>query len=85
MGRCEKLLAKANDSASNLSFEEICRLAECYGWEFRRQKGSHCQYSNSKLTNTQGEYMNFQPDKAGKAKMYQVKQLLNAIENLPED
>lgn len=83
MGKCDKILAKANASNSSLTFAEICKLAECYGWEFRRISGSHHHYSNKELAITQGHYMNFQPDKTGKAKAYQVRQLLDAIENLP--
>lgn len=38
-------------------------------------------YDNSQLDVSQGRFQNFQDDK-GKAKPYQVKQLLAAIENL---
>lgn len=82
MSKCAKLLLKARNSASNLSFAEVCRLAECYGWEFERQKGSHRLYVNKNLEPFEGRTMNFQPDKSNNAKAYQVKQLLDAIENL---
>ncbi len=60
-----------------MRFSEICQLAECYGFELARQKGSHRIYKKP----GRRELMNFQED-AGKAKEYQVKQLLAAIEEL---
>lgn len=82
MDKCEKLLAAAEASPGSLSFDELCALAECYEFEFKRQKGtSHRMYSHPSLLPTEGGFMNFQSDK-GKAKPYQVRQLLRAIENL---
>lgn len=45
---------------------------------------SHRIYVNPSLTSDQGRRMNFQ-DCKGKAKANQVRQLLAAIENLPND
>ncbi len=77
MGRCDKLLQKAKDSPDNLRFEEICQLAECYQFEFKRQSGSHRIYTRLGFKTV----MNFQ-NVGGKAKRYQVDQLLNAIEEI---
>ena len=60
-----------------MRFSELCQLAECYGFTFARQKGSHCMYKKP----GQIGLMNFQDD-GGKAKEYQVKQLLAVIEEL---
>jgi hypothetical protein len=80
MAKCEKLLRKAKGSPNNLRFEELCQLAECYGWEFARQDGtSHAIYLHPSLGNVPGSMMNFQNRKS-KAKRGQVKQLLDAIE-----
>ncbi len=80
MSDCNKLLKRARNSPSGLRFEEICRLAECHGFIFVRQSGtSHRIYKHSKLR----DVVNFQSD-AGRAKSYQVKQLLNAIGELAE-
>lgn len=76
MARCEKLLAKAKNSLGNLRFDELCSLAVCNGWVFQRQSGSHRIYMHPS-----GSMMNFQP-RNGKAKPTQVKQLLDAIEDL---
>jgi hypothetical protein len=84
MSRCDKLLKKAINSADNISFSEICQLAECFGFEFQRQKGSHVIYENPKLEIEQNRLMNFQNFK-GNAKSYQVKQLLKAISYLEND
>lgn len=81
MSKCDKLLTKAQQSPRNLRFEELCRLAECYGWELKRQRGSHVLYENNLLDAQDGRLMNFQDNK-GKAKDYQIVQLLNAISNL---
>ena len=71
------LLEKANNSPKNLRFEDLCALAKCYGWVFQRQCGSHHIYMHP----GSGSLMNFQP-RNGKAKPSQVKQLLDASEEL---
>lgn len=80
MARCAKLLDKAANSPKNLRFEDLCALAECYGWVFQRQCGSHHIYMHPGI----GLLMNFQP-RNGKAKPTQVKQLLDAIEEIDND
>lgn len=78
MPDCDKLLKRAEKSPKNLRFSEVCQLAECYGFLFARQRGtSHRIYKHPKLR----DVMNFQ-DNQGRAKPYQVKQLLNAIKEL---
>ena len=77
MARCEKLLDKARNSPNDLRIAELCKLAECHDWVFARGKGSHRIY---KRPGTPG-IMNFQADKHGKAKAFQVKQLLAAIDD----
>ena len=78
MSRCLKLLESAQVSPNNFRFEDLCKLAECYGWVYRRQRGSHVIYENVSLSVEVGRVMNFQ-DRQGKAKPYQVKELLAAI------
>src|SRR5215208_4682907 len=84
VGRCAKLLEKAKSSPKNLKFDDLCALAECYGWAFQRQCGSHRIYLHAQLGNVTGSMMNFQSRK-GKAKPSQVRQLLDAIEELMHD
>ena len=79
MPKCEKLLKQAKRSPGGLRFEEACQLAECYGFVFTRQRGSHRQYKRPGYIGL----VNLQDDN-GKAKPYQVKQLLAAIEAIEE-
>lgn len=68
-------------SPSNLSFIELQRLAECYGFEFARSRGSHFNYRHPK---GQG-VVSIQRSKNGEAKEYQVKQVLKLIESLEDE
>jgi len=52
-----------------LRFEELCRAAELFGFEFRGDKGSHRIFVKEGIR----EMLNFQEVK-GKAKPYQVRQ-----------
>ena len=81
MAKCNKLLEKARNSPNNLRIEHACALAECYGWIAVGGEGSHRVYMNPNLGNSPGSMMNFQ-SKKGKAKPYQVRKLLDAIEGL---
>lgn len=71
----DRLLARARRSPHALRFAELCRLAEAFGFQFARQRGSHVIYKIA------GEpmLMNFQDDD-GRAKAYQVRQLLDWID-----
>lgn len=77
MGHLEKIIKlqeKLEKSQSNVSFSDLCKLAEMVGFSFDRQNGSHKVYRHEKYPGI----MNFQ-DVKGKAKPYQVKQLLTFI------
>lgn len=79
----DKLLKKARQSPRNMRFGELCKLAECFGWEFKRQNGtSHRIYVHPELQPAHGRRMNFQEGRDGKAKDYQIAQLLDAIDSL---
>ena len=66
----------------NVRFDDLCRAAETFGFFLRGGKGSHRVYVRQGVT----ELLNFQ-NVGGKAKPYQVRQLLKVIEscNLLED
>jgi hypothetical protein len=70
-----KLLMKALASPANLRFDEACNLARAFGFYLSRIKGSHHIFAHKKI----GELLNLQ-DVGGKAKPYQVKQLLGLVE-----
>lgn len=69
-----KLLQKALASPTNLRFEEACALARAFGFRLSRVSGSHhiCVHANVR------ELVNLQ-EVHGKAKPYQVKQLLGIV------
>jgi len=76
MTKGAKLLQAARNRPHNLRFEDLCRLAEACGFEWVHGTGSHRVYARDGVV----EILNFQPRKDGKAKAYQVRQLLVAIE-----
>jgi len=83
MDRCRSLLARALREPASLRFVEVCRLAECHGFERVRTRGSHHIYKRPGFT----RHLNLQ-DVTGRAKPYQVRQLLSALDELdllPDD
>jgi len=76
MGKKEKLYQKQKSSPNNVSFREICTLAELVGCTLRQGDGSHALYKHD---DHRGR-LNFQSVK-GKAKPYQVRQLIEFIED----
>ena len=76
----QKLLAKALVGSKNLRFTEAVALAKAFGYRLARTKGSHYIFVHPKIK----ELINLQ-EVGGKAKPYQVRQLLDIVEryNLP--
>ncbi|HLW80096.1 MAG TPA: type II toxin-antitoxin system HicA family toxin [Terriglobia bacterium] len=70
-----KLLRKALSSVANLRFEEACALARAFGFHLSRVSGSHHIFAHPELR----ELVNLQ-EVRGKAKPYQVNQLLDLVE-----
>lgn len=66
----------------NIRYEDLCQAAEAFGFCLKGGKGSHRVYTRERVR----EILNFQ-DVHGRAKPYQVRQLLKIIEtyNLTED
>jgi hypothetical protein len=62
---------------NNASFRDTCKLAELIGGTKRQGKGDHQMYSHDLY---QEGNLNFQSVK-GKAKPYQVRQLLDLIDD----
>lgn len=77
MAKCAKLLEKARRAPNNLRFDDLCKLAECYGFTLQRQEGSHCIYKHSELPRV----LTF-PKCTGTVKPVYVRELLDAIEEL---
>ena len=70
-----KLLAKALSSPANLRFSEACALAHAFGFRLSRVNGSHHIFVHDGVR----ELVNLQ-EVGGKAKPYQIKQLLDLVE-----
>lgn len=70
-----KLLQKALSSSANLRFDEACSLARAFGFHLSRVSGSHHIFARQGVR----ELVNLQ-EVGGKAKPYQVKQLLDLAE-----
>jgi predicted RNA binding protein YcfA (HicA-like mRNA interferase family) len=76
MAKLAKLLAKAENNPQNLSFAELCHLADAHGFAWVHGEGSHRVYGRDDVR----EVLVVQPGANSKAKSYQVKQLLRLIE-----
>ena len=70
-----KLLQKLLSGSKNVRFSEATKCAEYFGFKFDRIKGSHHIYIHPDIH----ELINLQ-NVDGKAKPYQIKQLLDIIE-----
>jgi hypothetical protein len=78
MVKLDDLLIKIQRNPKDVRFSELCKICDHFFGEPRQKKSSHRIYK----TPWQGDpRVNIQNDK-GKAKIYQVKQVLLAIEKL---
>jgi len=78
MSKLEDLLNHMRQNPRDIRFNDLCKLCDHYFGEPRQRSGSHRIYK----TPWQGDpRINIQNHK-GKAKAYQVKQVLLAIEKL---
>lgn len=75
MSKLEKILDKARNQPNNFRFDDLIWLAEQVGFVRSRQRGSHVMLDHPGLD----VEMNFQEAK-GKAKPYQIRQLLAFID-----
>lgn len=74
----DKLLDRLKQSPTNVRFADLCRVCDHYFGQARQSGGSHRIYK----TPWEGDpRVNIQNDR-GKAKPYQVRQVLKAIERL---
>jgi predicted RNA binding protein YcfA (HicA-like mRNA interferase family) len=71
----KKLLQKIISGSRNVSFREAVRLAEAFGFRLDRISGSHHIFVHPEIP----ELLNLQ-NVAGKAKPYQMKQLIKIVE-----
>jgi predicted RNA binding protein YcfA (HicA-like mRNA interferase family) len=71
----KKLLQKIISGSRNIRFKEAVRLAEAFGFRMDRISGSHHIFVHPEIP----ELLNLQ-NVAGKAKPYQMKQLIKIVE-----
>ena len=80
MAQIEKLLSQLRKNQKNVRFTDLVKVCNHYFGEPRQQGTSHCVYK----TPWSGDpRVNIQ-EKDGRAKAYQVKQVLAAIEKIEE-
>ena len=78
MGTIQDLLKELRQKPTNVRFTDLCKICDHYFGKARQSGSSHRIYK----TPLQGDpRVNIQNDK-GKAKAYQVRQVLKAIERL---
>ncbi|BAZ84775.1 toxin HicA [Dolichospermum compactum] len=78
MTQMKKILAELKNNPQNVNFTDLVKVCTHYFGEPRQQGTSHCVY---KMPWGGDPRVNIQSDK-GKAKPYQVRQVLDAIEKL---
>ncbi|MBI4837930.1 MAG: type II toxin-antitoxin system HicA family toxin [Nitrospirae bacterium] len=76
MSKIEKFFVGIKNNPQDVRFDEICRLAELFGFKYKGGKGSHKVYGRKGIH----EILNFQ-NVSGMAKPYQVRQFLKIIED----
>jgi len=70
-----RLYEELKNNPKNIRFNRLCKIAEVFGFIMRKGKGSHYIFTRSNIE----ELLNFQ-NVSGKAKPYQVKQLIKIID-----
>ena len=78
MASVEKILA-AMRASSNVRFSELCKVCDHYFGDARQAGTSHRVYKTPWVGDPR---VNIQSGKGGKAKMYQVAQVLKAVSKL---
>jgi hypothetical protein len=81
MAKIKKLLAQIRNNPHDVQFTDLVKICNHYFGEPRQQGTSHCVYK----TPWPGDpRVNIQ-DKNGKAKFYQVRQVLEAIDKIEKE
>jgi predicted RNA binding protein YcfA (HicA-like mRNA interferase family) len=64
------------DGSRNVRFQDLLQLAVALGFVLRRVRGSHHILVHPSVPDA----LNLQPDPGGKAKLYQIRQLVDLVE-----
>ena len=78
MSRWQDLVDSARTSSSNVRFRDLCGLLVRIGYALDRKRGSHLIYRHTWRRDL--PIVNLQEGHAGKAKPYQVRQVLGLID-----
>lgn len=78
MGKIKDLLKQINENPANVRFSDLCKLCDHYFGKARQSGSSHKVYKTPWHGDPRANIQN----KRGKAKAYQVKQVLKSIERL---
>ncbi|MDJ0012352.1 hypothetical protein [Rhodococcus erythropolis] len=78
MGKRDKLLAQMRTAPQNVTYDELFALCIDVFGQARQNAGSHAKFQ----TPWPGARINIQKGSGGKAKQYQVGQVLAAIERM---
>jgi len=78
MSSLAKTLRQMNENPSGVRFADLKKICERYFGKPRQSSGSHCVFKTPWPGDPRVNIQN----KKGKAKPYQVKQVLNAIQRL---
>jgi hypothetical protein len=78
MADIDNILAKMRENPKSIRFNDLCKVCDVYFRESRQSGSSHRGYK----TPWQGDPRNNIQNAKGKAKPYQVRQVLAAIERL---
>ncbi|MEB3192995.1 MAG: toxin HicA [Snowella sp.] len=78
MASISQLVAQFRQNPQNVRFADLVKVCDHYFGEPRQQGSSHCVYKTPWAGDPRVNIQN----KNGKAKPYQVKQILSAIEKL---
>ena len=79
MPTIDSLLQSLRNSPTNVSFSDLSKVCEHYFGKPRVTGGSHTVFKTPWIGDPR---VNIQKSKGGKAKLYQVKQVLKAIDKL---
>ena len=74
--KAAKILEALLEGSRNVRFDDLIRLAEAFGFELKRVAGSHHILAHPAMS----DLLNLQPGPDGKAKPYQIRQLMTLVE-----
>jgi len=78
MAKIDDILAQMRQNPKEVRFADLCKVCEKFFGEPRKSSGSHRSYKTSWQGDPRINIQNFK----GRAKAYQVKQMLMALEKL---